>query len=435
MQNEIPLEAALANATRNRKSSHWPSGGGPNRLEPFYDPILQPRFHLAPGARIFTIGSCFARNIEEHLGSLGFDVPALSLSIPPEEYNPGPSIVDKFTPPAALQEVERTLAMIRHPERRERIIDEVLFPTTDGRVIDLELREFVPVTRERAHARRQHIFDIFAQAFDADCVVITLGLVECWLDRKTGRAIQETPHALALRRAGDRFAFKILDVAEVIDASERMIRLLIDNGRPGVNILLTVSPIPMRATFSGMDAVIANAYSKATLRCAAQILRDRFEQVDYFPSYEMVTLSRLPDIWQRDLIHVNPGFVARVVDVLVRAYLPGAPPAPASWRTLATLDGPFAPMPPLGWSATLPPGLLALCDGHEEIRRSPLLLFEDETELGPGHRAQKQIFQLGGGGYSCWLGMLYFSTSEGSDPNTGRHRYTIRVLEGADSPA
>lgn len=429
----VPLGVAFGNAMQDRDSSYWPAGSR-NRLLPDYEPILRPRFKLQRGAKIFTIGSCFARNIEEHLGLMGFDVPALSLSVPPEEWSPAPSIVDKFTPPSALQEIERTLEMLQHPDRIEQIIDDVLFPSTDGRVIDLELRQFMPVSRQRAHERRRHIFEIFANAFDADCVVITLGLVECWVDRTTGRAIQEAPHALALRRAKDRFALKILSYPEVLAASERMVRLLIEHGRPDVKILMTVSPVPLQATFSGTDVVMANCYSKSTLRAVAQVLHETFEQVDYFPSYEMVTLSRAPRVWKPDLVHVEPEFVARVVDVFARAYVQAPRPGPApEFQVIRTLEAKFEPHPPLGWAVALPPELHCLTDGNGAILRSPLRLFEDGVQLGPGHQAYRSIVQLGGGSYSFQGSRLHFSTSDGSDPNVNGRAYTVRLSDDAGS--
>lgn len=434
-QGQIPVRIAFANAMQDRDSSHWP-GGPQNRLEPIYDPILRPRFKLKPAAKIFTIGSCFARNIEEHLGRMGFDVPSLSLSVPPEEWRPAPSIVDKFTPPSAVQEIERTLEMLRHPERIEQIIDDLLFPTPDGRVIDLELRQFMPVSRQRAHERRRHILEVFANAFDADCIVITLGLVECWMDRVTGRAIQEAPHALALRRARDRFALKVLSYPEVLAATERMVQLLIEHGRADVKILLTVSPVPFRSTFSGTDVVMANCYSKSTLRTAAQVVYENFEQVDYFPSYEIVTISRAPNVWMPDLMHVDPDFVAKVVDFFARDYVQESSPlADPEYRTIHTLEASFEPHPPFAWGVLLPPPLRRLTAQSGSLRRSPLRLFEDELQLGPAHQDFQSIAQLGGGAYTFFGAKLYFSTSDGSDPNTNGRALTVRLIDGlGDEP-
>ncbi len=49
-------------------------------------PILTPSFQLRPRTKVFTIGSCFARNIEEHLHRLGFRIPMLDFRVPQEEW-------------------------------------------------------------------------------------------------------------------------------------------------------------------------------------------------------------------------------------------------------------------------------------------------------------------------------------------------------------
>ncbi|MEM1201298.1 MAG: hypothetical protein AAGI06_18500, partial [Pseudomonadota bacterium] len=55
--------------------AEWPSRLAPeNRIEPLCKPGFKPNFHLEPGEKIFTIGSCFARNIEKALATRGFDV-------------------------------------------------------------------------------------------------------------------------------------------------------------------------------------------------------------------------------------------------------------------------------------------------------------------------------------------------------------------------
>lgn len=433
ISEEISLQSAYTIARRNRANYRWPRlrDGSMARLEPDYDPILRPRFALNPASKIFTVGSCFARNIEARLGELGFDVPMMGLSVPPAEYSPAASIADKFTPPSALQELERTFRMIQSSDRIDEISDEVLLPIEDGRVIDLELREYVPVTRQRAYERRRHIFDVFRQAFDADCVVITLGLVECWFDRVTGRAIQETPRSMQMLRAGDRFSLRILSINEVVDSLDSLVRLLTANGRQGKKILLTVSPVPLEATFSGLDVVVANAYSKSTLRTAAQIILDRFDEVDYFPSYEMVTMARSADVWKSDRIHVTEAFVEKVVDVLVRDYVrpttvpPSMDGGDSASEDIAMLGPNFGREGTFGWTVRLPVEFAELTDTDDAPERSPLLLYEAGRELGPGHEQHALVRELGRGCYSFWKDTLYFSTSDGSDPNINGRAYTV----------
>ncbi|MYZ48935.1 GSCFA domain-containing protein [Propylenella binzhouense] len=51
----------------------------------FATPTPRPSFKLEPGESLFTIGSCFARGVEQHLAGAGFDLPTLRFTVPPEE--------------------------------------------------------------------------------------------------------------------------------------------------------------------------------------------------------------------------------------------------------------------------------------------------------------------------------------------------------------
>jgi GSCFA family len=321
----LGVDDAFANVTRDRQACVWPTRST-GRLEPVYEPALAPRFRLKPGSRIFTIGSCFARNIEEHLAPLGFDIPMLAFGVPETEWPIRPfarraGILNKYTPPSMLQEVLHALAVMKDPGAIDRMTDSLLFTLESGLVIDLELGGYIPVTHARAHERRRQVFDVFRRAFDADCVVITLGLLECWFDTHRQRLLQETPSTPALRREAGRFRFKLLDHAEVLATMRALTRSLLETGNLAKRILMTVSPVPLTATFSGMDVVIANSYGKSVLRAVAQHLRDEFDQVDYFPSYEMVMMSKETTTWEHDLMHVTDQFVRRIVGTFVRHYI------------------------------------------------------------------------------------------------------------------
>ena len=321
----LGVDEAFANLAQNRTTCRWPTRET-GRLEPSYEPALAPRFRLRPRSKIFTIGSCFARNIEEHLAPLGFDLPMLAFGVPAQEWPIRPfarraGILNKYTPPSMLQEVMHALAVMADPGGIDRLTDRLLYPLENDMVIDLELGGYIPVTLARARERRRQVFDAFRHAFDEDCVVITLGLIECWFDARRHRFLQEAPNTPALRRETGRFGFKMLDHSEVLATMRELTRRLLETGNPAKRILLTLSPVPLAATFSGMDVVIANSYGKSVLRAVAQLIRDEFDQVDYFPSYEMVMLSKEAATWEHDLMHVTDPFVRRIVDTFVRNYI------------------------------------------------------------------------------------------------------------------
>jgi hypothetical protein len=316
---------AFANLLEDRDPGVWPSRDT-GRLEPFYQPVLTPRFRLKPGSTIFTIGSCFARNIENHLARLGFENQMAGFEVPESEWPVRPyghrkGILNKYTPPSMLQEVLQTLTILRQPDAFEQLTDSVLYPLDGDMAIDLELGGHAAVTRQRAHERRRQIFEIFRRGFDADCVVITLGLVECWADSTRHRYLQEAPNTATMRRESGRFGFKLLDHAEALAMVRALTKSLLETGNTEKRILMTVSPVPLTATFSGMDVVVANAYGKAVLRAVAQSIRDEFDRVDYFPSYEMVMMSRDRSTWEDDLVHINGDFVRRIVEIFVKNYV------------------------------------------------------------------------------------------------------------------
>jgi tetratricopeptide (TPR) repeat protein len=92
----------------------------------------------------------------------------------------------------------------------------------------------------------------------------------------------------------------------------------------GHRIILTVSPVPLGATFTGSDVAVANCYSKSVLRAAAEAAVAEFDHIEYFPSYESVTLSERALAFAEDQIHVTGPLVAFNVDRMIRRYMGGA---------------------------------------------------------------------------------------------------------------
>jgi hypothetical protein len=94
------------------------------------------------------------------------------------------------------------------------------------------------------------------------------------------------------------------------------------------------------------------------------------------------------------------------------------------------LRAPFARDGEHGWVVGLP-DLAPGADNEELPTRSILMLFENENPLGPAHSLHNDIRNKGGGRFSHWNDALYFSTSDGSDPNTNGRTYTIVFVNAA----
>lgn len=316
----LPAAVAYENIKRNNQSK-WPDGRrDTRRLTGVVTVAFEPTFTIEPGEAIFTVGSCFARNIERRFATLGFKVPALEVSLPEEERASDVvnDILNKYPPHSILNEFRWAL----DPEFP---FDEASYlEMRNGRWHDPHLAGNVaPATLERVRERRAMVEDIYRQAANCRVVVVTLGLVEAWRDQVTGLYLNEAPPKSVVQAEPDRFTLEILSVDEIMEALEALHALLVRFGHPEFRLLVTVSPVPFKVTFTGRDALLANTYSKSALRVAVEMFALRHSNVDYFPSYEIVTLTNRSSAFIQDNRHVTSSVVDEIVDRVVEAYCPG----------------------------------------------------------------------------------------------------------------
>ena len=277
-------------------------------------PSVSPSFSLTPGSRIFTIGSCFARNIEAVLEK-DYELPTASYSVPKSEWAFAPNgILNEYNPACISQ---RLLWAADNVDTSK--LPETLLGSKDE-YVDLLLAAGNPVTLERALERRREIDQLYAQISSSDLLVITLGLNECWYDEQEKCYLNRNPPPQILRSDADRYSFEQLSVGDSFALMEKGIAAILDSGVK--NIMLTVSPVPLQTSFSGEDCVSANSFSKATMRCVAEELRVRFKgALDYFPSYEIVTSGGLSS-FQDDHVHVKAEVVEKAINYLLHQYEP-----------------------------------------------------------------------------------------------------------------
>ena len=287
-------------------------------------PDFEPSFHIRPGQVVFTMGSCFARNIETHLAMLGCRVPMMDFDLPPSEWSGGVhGAMNRFHPPAFRQTLEWTAAIYD----RDGVVawpdcEALAFACADGGYFDLDMGATAPVSRNRFLERRQHVYDVFSQVFSASCLMMTPGLIEAWRDKTTGLYMHNAPKQRDLLSQQDRWELVVLSY----ETCHRDLLAAIDVVRarnPDVPVLLTTSPVPLTSTFTGEDVRIANTHSKAVLRAVCGSLPLERGLVDYFPSFESVTLSFPRGVWKDDRLHVTHAFIAKIVTRMLDRYLDG----------------------------------------------------------------------------------------------------------------
>ncbi|MFJ9706582.1 GSCFA domain-containing protein [Streptomyces sp. NPDC101234] len=162
----------------------------------------------------------------------------------------------------------------------------------------------------------------------ADVLVFTLGLTEAWHDVRTGTVLPMCPGTVRGTYDPGRHVLH----NHTVDRVHRDLTDVLAMAR-GVNsrlrTVLTVSPVPLTATATGRHALVATTHSKSVLRAAAGQLADACDDVDYFPSYEIVTgFPYRAAFFEPNLRTVTPDGVAFVMRHFFRALRPGTDPAP-----------------------------------------------------------------------------------------------------------
>lgn len=314
------LGARDAFANRKRPNAHWADAITDADGNVF--PTLHPSFSFTGTETVFTIGSCFARNIEEVLAKAGCHVPMLDFTIPTEEWEHRPAgVLNTFTPPNFKDTLAWTARVFdRGGVVHEQDCKQYMLARDNGMYMDIGIAAQVPVSLERLVERRQQIYDIFKYAFLAELVIMTPGYVEAWYDAKNGihmAGVLKMPKALH----SDRFQFEVRPyedcVADLLAAID-IIRLR----NPASKFIISASPVPLATTFTGEDVRVANMRSKAVVRAVCATVAERRENVDYFPSYECANLSNPANVWKADRIHIHASFIAKIVKHMLAAYFP-----------------------------------------------------------------------------------------------------------------
>jgi len=310
----IPLDAALAQARGNR-FGRMTGRSGDNRIEPECWPHLRPSFHFSREQSFFVIGSCFAHHLGRRLIADGYTV-LYGAEHEGLQRN-------RYTPAAIWQELAWAHAIFHRDDTvTEADIAPLLLEVAPGRWSDLwsQAESGGGVDRAAVIARRKALYAYVRGAFVADVAIVTLGLIEAWHDTVSDTFVDFDP-GWARRPDRARFRFERLDFTAAKYLVEESVALLADGRR---KVLLTTSPVVLARTFTGDDVIVANAHSKAVLRAVAGEVAAAHPDVDYFPSYEIATITRRPEVWEDDLVHINPNFVARIMRHVTAAYAPGS---------------------------------------------------------------------------------------------------------------
>ncbi|MGP3696077.1 GSCFA domain-containing protein [Rhodobacter sp. NSM] len=262
----------------------------PSRL----DPVTEPPFRIDKGDRLVTAGSCFAQHVAGHMAAAGFNHfiterahPAIRPAVA-KRHNYG-----MFS--ARYGNIYTARQMRQLLERAYGIFSPSVtsWPLPDGEgVVDPFRPQIQPggflSDQELEVERAQHFRCIRAAIEQMDVFVFTLGLTEAWSDRRDGAVYPLAPGVAGGIYDANAVEFINFDEEQTyadLSSSLSFIRSV----NPNVKIILTVSPVPLNATYEPRHVLVSTSYSKAVLRIAAEKATREFTDCVYFPSYEIIT--------------------------------------------------------------------------------------------------------------------------------------------------
>ena len=293
-----------------------------------FDPVTHVKFRISSPDRVATAGSCFAQHISRKLRETGFNyfVPESGVALSEEDRrirNFGvfsARFGNIYTVRQLLQLFDEAFGIRSFPV--------LTWVRPDGRFVDA-LRPLVEPTgfgsrEDAAEARAEHLSHVRRMFKDASVFVFTLGLTEAWLHRSDGAVVPLAPGVVAGDYEPENYAFVNFDV-ELITADLEQSLNKICSVNSQIKVLLTVSPVPLIATFEDRNVLVSTTYSKSVLRVAAEQVQKRLEFVDYFPSYEIITGSyNFGHYYEEDAREVNSMGVSHAMRIFFRHYAEGA---------------------------------------------------------------------------------------------------------------
>jgi hypothetical protein len=190
----------------------------------------------------------------------------------------------------------------------------------DGKYVDLQtnLLEHFESAEALLHNRSEIVQRIKRVISDSDLLIVTLGLTETW-ETPSGETLAMCPGTLKGAFDSDKHKFHNLNYSEVYDDLNN-IEHLIRNFSDRTDLLISVSPVPLTATASEDHVLEATIYSKGVLRAAIGDIAKASKNINYLPSYELITHINKGDYrFSDNLRSVSKAGINYVMDTVLRS--------------------------------------------------------------------------------------------------------------------
>ena len=291
---------------------------GPGMLDPMVG-----TFRIEAHEKVATMGSCFAQHLARHLSTIGLNyyveerAPTGMDDAEARRRNYGVfsgRYGNVYTVRQALQLFQRAFGDFKPAP--------YAWPFNGG-FVDAFRPQIEPEPysdmESLGRAQETHLMAVRRVFQSADWIIFTLGLTEAWVSRSDGAVYPMAPGVHGGDFDAEEHQFVNFSVQEVIEDLRSLIRLAVAVN-PKVKFILTVSPVPLIATYEERHVLTSTTCSKSALRVAADAAEREFDNVIYFPSYEIITSPVIGSYFMDDLREVSPLGVKHVMRVFSKHF-------------------------------------------------------------------------------------------------------------------
>lgn len=289
------------------------------------DPVTS-NFVINQTDKVATMGSCFAQHLSKCISKAGFYYYVAETA--PYGMTPSDAHMNNYgtfsarygnvyTARQALQLFDRAYGLFNpepHIWKRDSVYVDAFRPHTQPNGY---------TTAELLLADRASHLSAVRDVFEkSNILIFTLGLTESWQSKADGSIFPIAPGVFGGTYNANEHQFVNFNVVDVIRDMNSFIKK-IREVNPNIKIILTVSPVPLVATYEDRHVLVSTCYSKSVLRVAAAEVERSNKDVVYFPSYEIITSpSSEGRYYADDLRQVTSVGVGHVMRVFSKHFMP-----------------------------------------------------------------------------------------------------------------
>lgn len=299
------------------------------------------KFQIHASDKLATAGSCFAQHIARYLNRVGKSTYIAELPHPlVAEFGGETDSYQLFSARFGnIYTARQCLELFNQAFGITPMIED--FVEQDGRVYDLlrpnAIPDGFPGLLEAKADRAYHLACVRKLFETTNVFIFTLGLTESWYNTLAGHTYPVCPGTARGEYSPQRHQFRNCTYPEVMADMDTLIQGL-SKVNPALKIILTVSPVPLVATYTDTNVLVASSYSKSVLRAVCGEIESRYTHVQYFPSYEIVGhTASFGQYLASDLRDVSERGVAHVMSCFFSTFLASEPATPTSHQAPAAV--------------------------------------------------------------------------------------------------